>query len=119
MDKLYVLKNDEPMICRVEKLREEFHEVVEEVELYTVHNVSSDPHGYDKSKLASELLDLMQVSAGMLDELGVDIQRELIMHNKKLLGRGWTFKCKLFKLSKSKKSLFKRMIDYIMVRYYE
>lgn len=49
----------------------------------------------DKDHIAEEALDNIQVAIGILDKLhqeGVDIQKAISMHNKKLNDRGWKHK---------------------------
>lgn len=58
----------------------------------------------DELHIAEEALDNIQVSIGILDKLnseGVDIQKVIDRHNRKLIGRGWepktTIKVQLIK----------------------
>lgn len=78
---LMILDKEETLPEELLKLQEEFKEVKEAI----LNN--------DKENTTEEILDLMQVCVGMLDTKvkteGIDLEKEINRHNRKLLERGW------------------------------
>lgn len=78
---LMILDKEETLPEELLKLQEEFKEVKEAI-------IKGD-----KENTTEEILDLMQVCVGMLDTKakteGIDLEKEINRHNRKLLERGW------------------------------
>lgn len=94
-EKLGLDNKDFNIFSLQDKLREEYKEVMYEVDIVRIYRNTDDSRvKTHKSRLASELLDLMQVCiAGliMLAKDGVDIKIAVFKHNFKLLKeREWT-----------------------------
>lgn len=91
-----VLENEDSWDEIKEKLTEEYIEAKLE---FARMELKDD---YDKYRLASELLDVIQISIKALDGLtdeGLDLQQAFSVHNEKLKSRGWQIKYN-FKLIK-------------------
>jgi len=91
---LMILDKEETLPEELLKLQEEFKEVKEAI------------INGDKENTTEEILDLIQVSVGMLytkvKTEGIDLEKELNRHNRKLLKRGWKPKGNIYlKLIKS------------------
>lgn len=84
---LMILDKEETLPQELLKLQEEFKEVKEAI----IAN--------DKEKTTEEILDLIQVCVGMLDTKakteGMNLEKEINRHNRKLLKRGWESKGKI------------------------
>lgn len=84
---LMILKKEETLPEELLKLQEEFKEVKEAI------------INGDKENTTEEILDLMQVCVGMLDTKakteGMNLEKEINRHNRKLLERGWESKGKI------------------------
>ncbi|NFB33173.1 nucleotide pyrophosphohydrolase [Clostridium botulinum] len=84
---LMILDKEETLPEELLKLQEEFKEVKEAI----IAN--------DKENTTEEILDIIQVSVGMLytkvKTENMDLEKELNRHNRKLLKRGWKFKSKI------------------------
>lgn len=84
---LMILDKEETLPQELLKLQEEFKEVKEAI-------IKGD-----KENTTEEILDLIQVSVGMLytkvKTENMNLEKELNRHNRKLLGRGWKFKSKI------------------------
>ncbi|AUM89186.1 TPA: nucleotide pyrophosphohydrolase [Clostridium botulinum] len=84
---LMILDKEETLPEELLKLQEEFKEVKEAI----LNN--------DKENTTEEILDLIQVSVGMLytkvKTENMDLEKEINKHNRKLLKRGWEFKSKI------------------------
>ncbi|ACO87203.1 nucleotide pyrophosphohydrolase [Clostridium botulinum] len=84
---LMILDKEETLPQELLKLQEEFKEV------------SNAIIANDKENTTEEILDLIQVSVGMLytkqKTEDMDLEKEINKHNRKLLERGWEFKGKI------------------------
>ncbi|AUN25426.1 nucleotide pyrophosphohydrolase [Clostridium botulinum] len=84
---LMILDKEETLPEELLKLQEEFKEVKEAI------------INGDKENTTEEILDLIQVSVGMLytkvKTENMDLEKEINKHNRKLLKRGWEFKSKI------------------------
>ncbi|MBN3376148.1 MazG nucleotide pyrophosphohydrolase domain-containing protein [Clostridium botulinum] len=84
---LMILDKEETLPQELLKLQEEFKEV------------SNAIIANDKENTTEEILDLIQVSVGMLytkqKTEDMDLEKEINKHNRKLLERGWEFKSKI------------------------
>ncbi|EHN15510.1 hypothetical protein [Clostridium sporogenes] len=84
---LMILDKEETLPQELLKLQEEFKEVKEAI------------INGDKENTTEEILDNIQVLIGMLDTKikteGMDLEKELNKHNRKLLKRGWKSKGKV------------------------
>lgn len=69
----------------LKKLSEEFTEVCKEL-----HDMNVGKG--DAKRLNSELLDLIQVCIGTIEETGEDVPEAIQTHVDKLMGRGWSVK---------------------------
>jgi len=82
-----ILDKEETLPQELLKLQEEFKEVKEAI------------INGDKENTTEEILDNIQVLIGMLDTKikteGMDLEKELNKHNRKLLKRGWKSKGKV------------------------
>ncbi|NFM26134.1 nucleotide pyrophosphohydrolase, partial [Clostridium sporogenes] len=78
---LMILDKEETLLQELLKLQEEFKEVKEAI------------INGDKENTTEEILDIIQVSVGMLytkvKTENMDLEKELNRHNRKLLKRGW------------------------------
>ncbi|MHB9909264.1 nucleotide pyrophosphohydrolase [Clostridium botulinum] len=84
---LMILDKEETLPEELLKLQEEFKEVKEAI------------INGDKENTTEEILDIIQVSVGMLytkvKTENMDLEKEINKHNRKLLKRGWEFKSKI------------------------
>ncbi|MBY6844629.1 nucleotide pyrophosphohydrolase [Clostridium botulinum] len=84
---LMILDKEETLSEELLKLQEEFKEVKEAI------------LNGDKENTTEEILDIIQVSVGMLytkvKTENIDLEKEINKHNRKLLKRGWEFKSKI------------------------
>ncbi|MBY6897981.1 nucleoside triphosphate pyrophosphohydrolase family protein [Clostridium botulinum] len=84
---LMILDKEETLPQELLKLQEEFKEVKQVI------------INGDKENTTEEILDNMQVLIGMLytkvKTENMDLEKEINKHNRKLLKRGWEFKCKI------------------------
>lgn len=84
---LMILDKEETLPQELLKLQEEFKEVKEAI-------IKGD-----KENTTEEILDLIQVSVGMLytkvKTENMNLEKELNRHNRKLLGRDWKSKGKI------------------------
>ncbi|NFP92386.1 MazG nucleotide pyrophosphohydrolase domain-containing protein [Clostridium sporogenes] len=85
---LMILDKEETLPQELLKLQEEFKEVKEAI------------LNKDKENTTEEILDIIQVSVGMLytkvKTEGMDLEKELNRHNRKLLKRGWKSKGNIY-----------------------
>lgn len=84
---LMILDKEETLPQELLKLQEEFKEVKEAI------------INGDKQNTTEKILDIIQVSIGMLHTKvkteDMDLEKEINRHNRKLLKRGWNFKGKV------------------------
>lgn len=93
-DKLGIDKTTETLKESIKKLQEEHEEVLSEA-------ICIDYFGFNRNhELAQELLDVVQMAAGMLrrmsDDKCIDVEDEMAEHNTKLLKAGWTYDSEIY-----------------------
>ncbi|ABS34316.1 nucleotide pyrophosphohydrolase [Clostridium botulinum] len=85
---LMILDKEETLPEELLKLQEEFKEVRQAI------------LNKDKENTTEEILDIIQVSVGMLytkvKTENIDLEKELNRHNRKLLKRGWKTKGNIY-----------------------
>lgn len=82
-ENLNINKNEETFIQIARKLHEESNELVEALT------------GYNQEHIVEEALDVIQVTINLLDRLSsrkLSLEKQINLHNMKLIGRGWTVK---------------------------
>lgn len=85
-ERLNIDKNTETFAEIIKKLNEEHEELIEALE-----------QGTDIDHIVEELLDGIQVKANLVDRLSsrdLSLEKQINLHNMKLIGRGWEFKKK-------------------------
>jgi len=82
-ERLNIDKSKKTLVEVAEKLKEESKELVEAL------------HCTDLEHIAEEALDVIQVTMNLLDRLeskDLSIEKQINLHNMKLIGRGWGLK---------------------------
>jgi len=83
-ERLNIDKKTETHIELAEKVKEECKELIEAL------------HGTDMEHIVEEALDVLQLSVGLMDRAcsckGLSLDKQINLHNMKLIGRGWDYK---------------------------